>query len=112
MSESFLGEKSKLLREVNCNPFDFVCEDEKRHPEKFVAISGLAKRFQKKATEQINSTRGDIFTQCIAEMYRLMNLEDDFDDYPPPLSLNYLQYPALGFQETTTKHSAMPAVLA
>lgn len=81
-SKAFLAEKQALFREVNYDPFEFVFTDAKRSPEKFKTIAGLAKRFQKKATEQINSTRGDIFTQCITEMYRLMNQVDDFNLFP------------------------------
>ena len=84
--EEFLNEKREMLREVECNPFELVFRDCDLHPEKFQPISELAKRFGRKATDQINSTRGDIFSQCITEMYRLLELDPkDFDPLPPPL---------------------------
>lgn len=85
-SEDWLIEKRSLLQEIGNDPFEFVKEDCKRHPEKFKKISDIAKRFGDKATDQINSTRGDIFTQCITEMYHLLDLEDQaLDPLPPPL---------------------------
>ena len=60
--------------------------DQELHPETFQNIGAISKRFDRKATDQINSTRGDIFTQCITEMYRLLELDEkDFDPLPPPL---------------------------
>lgn len=85
-SEEWLIEKRSLLQEVGNQPFEFVERDRELHPEKLQEISDIAKRFDRKATDQINSTRGDIFTQCITEMYRLLELDEkDFDPLPPPL---------------------------
>lgn len=85
-SEDWLIEKRSLLQEIGNHPFEFVERDRELHPETFQNISAIAKRFDRKATDQINSTRGDIFTQCITEMYRLLEFgEKDFDSLPPPL---------------------------
>lgn len=85
--EDFVAESRLILREVDSDPFRFIDADIERHPERYKTIRDIAKRFQRKATEQINSTRGDIFTQCIIEMYRQVNRGDDFDPYPTsPLS--------------------------
>lgn len=85
-SEDWLIEKRSLLQEIGHQPFEFVERDREIHPETFQNISAIAKRFDRKATEQINSTRGDIFTQCITEMYCLLELDEkDFDPLPPPL---------------------------
>lgn len=85
-SEEWLIEKQSLLQEIGYKPFDFVNRDSELHAEKFRKIREIAKRFDKKATDQINSTRGDIFTQCITEMYRLLELdEQDLDPLPPSL---------------------------
>lgn len=82
-SEEWLFEKRSLLKEIGCQPFKFVFRDRERHSEKFQNITEISKRFDRKATDQINSTRGDIFTQCITEMYRLLEL--DKKDLNPPL---------------------------
>jgi len=83
-SEDWLIEKRSLLQELGTQPFEFVERDRELHPETFQKISDIAKRFDRKATDQINSTRGDIFTQCITEMYRLLELRE-FAPLPPPL---------------------------
>ncbi|MBT9314856.1 hypothetical protein [Leptothoe spongobia] len=84
--EKWLLEKRSLLKEIGCQPFKFVFRDRELHSEKFQSITEIAKRFDRKATDQINSTRGDIFTQCITEMYRLLELDEkDLDSLPPPL---------------------------
>ncbi|NER83684.1 MAG: hypothetical protein F6K42_29885 [Leptolyngbya sp. SIO1D8] len=85
-SEEWLIEKRSLLQKVGNQPFEFVKRDSELHPEKFQNIRKITKRFDRKATDQINSTRGDIFTQCITEMYRLLELdEQEFAPLPPPL---------------------------
>ncbi|MEM9483618.1 MAG: hypothetical protein AAGA83_07985 [Cyanobacteria bacterium P01_F01_bin.116] len=85
-SEEWLREKRSLLEEIGCHPFKFVFRDQELHAEKFRNITEIAKRFNRKATDQINSTRGDIFTQCITEMYRLLELDKkDLDPLLPPL---------------------------
>jgi hypothetical protein len=88
-SEEWMIEKRSLLQEVESQPFEFVFRDRELHADKFQKISGIAKRFDKRATDQINATRGDIFTQCITEMYRLLELDSqDFDPLPPSLLSN------------------------
>ncbi|MDR9403522.1 MAG: hypothetical protein RI580_08785 [Halothece sp. Uz-M2-17] len=67
--------KLDLLKQVESNPFDFVTLDENQNPDKFKGVIKLSKLFRKTATDQINSTRGDIFTQCVLEMYRLLENE-------------------------------------
>ncbi len=64
--------KIRLFTESNGEPFKFIHNDRKQKPEKFKQIANFSKLFTKTATDQINSTRGDIFTQCIWEMYRLL----------------------------------------
>ncbi|MBU7583093.1 MAG: hypothetical protein KAF91_09315 [Nostoc sp. TH1S01] len=70
-SES-IQQKLQIFHESGGNPFKFVKQDEKNNPNKFIVICRISKNFTKTATDQINSTRGDIFTQCIFEMYRLL----------------------------------------
>lgn len=77
-------QKWNLLSQSEGNPFKFIQLDRKHNPDKFKAISAISKNFTKTATEQINSTRGDIFTQCIFEMYRLLENEPS-DSFPEPL---------------------------
>lgn len=85
-SEDWLIEKQSLLQEIGCKPFEFVDRDRKLNTERFRQVYEISKRFDRKATDQINSTRGDIFTQCITEMYRLLELdEQDLDPLPPSL---------------------------
>lgn len=84
-SEQFLEQKKRLLSESENNPFRFIALDREEAPAKFQKITEIAKQFNKKATDQINSTVGAIFTQCVTEMYRLMELENDLDELPPPL---------------------------
>lgn len=68
------------------NPFAFVSLTEQESPETFDRINSLAKTFTKTASDQINSTRGDIFTQCLWEMYRISEMNDDeFDPIPSSL---------------------------
>lgn len=85
-SQEFIQQKLKLIQEVEGNPFKFVQLDEKQNPDIFKNIAAIAKNFDKRATDQINSTRGDIFTQCVTEMYRLLELKPtQFDSLPEPL---------------------------
>jgi len=77
--------KLKLLMESGGDPFKFIQLDEQQNPVKFKNIRTIAKNFNKTATDQINSTRGDIFTQCITAMYRL--LENEKCDPLPQLLL-------------------------
>jgi hypothetical protein len=79
-----IQQKLQLLKESRGEPFEFVKRDEQKNSDKFQVIREIAKNFSKKATDQINSTRGDIFTQCISEMYRLLENEPN-DPLPQAL---------------------------
>jgi hypothetical protein len=86
LSRNSIKQKLEIFKESGDDPFKFVELDEKARPERFSQISAIAKTFSKTATDQINSTRGDIFTQCISEMYRLLEMStEDLDMLPPPL---------------------------
>jgi hypothetical protein len=81
----FIRQRLALRKDAD-NPFTFVERDTNRHPEYFAKIAKIAKSFDKTATDQINSTRGDIFTQCLTEMYRLLEMqESEFEKLPAPL---------------------------
>ncbi|MFM6451769.1 MAG: hypothetical protein ACKPH7_08160 [Planktothrix sp.] len=81
-----LQEKLNQFEESGGNPFRFVELDQQQHPQRFQKIVSLAKNFTDTATDQINSSRGDIFTQCLAEMYRLLEMKpQNFDSLPQPL---------------------------
>ncbi len=85
-SRTSIQQKISIIEDSGNNPFRFVELDEKAFPEKFSSVNILAKIFTKTATDQINSTRGDIFTQCISEMYRLLEMPvADFEALPLPL---------------------------
>ncbi|MEI2582049.1 hypothetical protein [Scytonema sp. PRP1] len=77
-------QKLTLLEQSKGNPFDFISLDQKHKPDKFKKIVEISRSFTKTATDQINSTRGDIFTQCILEMYRLLE-QQQYDSLPEPL---------------------------
>jgi hypothetical protein len=78
--------KLSLIEHSKDNPFEFVKLSEQESPEVFSKINSLVNIFTKTASDQINSTRGDIFTQCVWEMYRIIEMEDkDFDPIPPSL---------------------------
>jgi hypothetical protein len=79
-----IQQKLQIFHESGGTPFEFVKQDEKNNPNKFSVIRIIAKNFTKTATDQINSTRRDIFTQCISEMYRLLENEPN-DPLPQPL---------------------------
>jgi hypothetical protein len=83
-SQESIREKLQLFQVSGDNPFKFVQIDELNNPEQFQHIRKISKNFTKTATDQINSTRGDIFTQCISEMYRLIENKPN-DLLPPPL---------------------------
>ncbi|MBD2773680.1 hypothetical protein [Iningainema tapete] len=83
-SQESIQQKQDLFNESKGDPFEFVQLDEQNNPENFKDIRALAKNFTKMATDQINSTRGDIFTQCITEMYRLLETKPS-DPLPQPL---------------------------
>ncbi len=83
-SQESVKHKISLLAESRGDPFDFLELDRKQDSDKFRKIEAIAKSFSKVATDQINATRGDIFTQCISEMYRLLETET-FDPLPEPL---------------------------
>ena len=73
LSRESVRQKIHLFEKAKSNPFELVKLDKKENPDKFKKIDGIAKNFTKTATDQINSTRGDIFSQCILEMYRLLD---------------------------------------
>ncbi|HEY9801798.1 MAG TPA: hypothetical protein V6D25_15680 [Leptolyngbyaceae cyanobacterium] len=79
-----IQQKLQLMKESGADPFKFVKQDETLNTDKFQEIKRISKNFTKIATDQINSTRGDIFTQCIFEMYRLLENEPN-DPLPQPL---------------------------
>jgi hypothetical protein len=83
-----IQEKNQLLLESGGNPFLFVELDKKKNPEKFRSIESLSSVFSKRATDQINGTRGDIFAQCIVEMYRLFEMTEESFEVIPPSVLN------------------------
>ena len=83
-SQQFVQQKCQLIDQANGELFKFIRLDKEQNPDKFKAIAALSKSFTKTATDQINSTRGDIFTQCIFEMYRLLESEPS-DLLPEPL---------------------------
>lgn len=79
-------QKLELLQKSHGDPIRFVELDKQRHANKFKDIERIAENFDKRATDQINGTRGDIFSQCITEMYRLLEMADDqFDPLPTSL---------------------------
>ncbi len=75
-------QKLTLLEESKGNPFEFVRRDRKQNAEKFQKIVEISKSFDKTATDQINSTRGDIFTKCIVEIYRLLEKQQPYEPLP------------------------------
>ena len=83
-SQKSVQQKISLLAESRGDPFVFLQLNRSQDLEKFRKIEAIAKNFSKVATDQINATRGDIFTQCISEMYRLLETET-FDPLPEPL---------------------------
>jgi hypothetical protein len=94
--QDFIREKLKLIDITGNDPFGFVELDERNNPDRFSKIKAIAKTFTKTATDQINSTRGDIFTQCISEMYRLLEMKaEDLELLPPPLLTERLVLPEL-----------------
>jgi hypothetical protein len=84
-NQESVQQKLTLLEQSKSNPFDFISLDKKEHPDKFKKIFEISRSFSKTATDQINSTRGDIFTQCILEMYRLLEKQQLYDQLPEPL---------------------------
>jgi hypothetical protein len=70
-SQKSLQQKLDLLEQSQGDPFKFIELDQKQN-NNLTLLNHLAKIFTKTATEQINSTRGDIFSQCLLEMYRLL----------------------------------------
>ncbi len=85
-TQASIQQKLQVIKESGSDPFKFIELDEKAQPEKFAPVFTIAKIFTKTATDQINSTRGDIFTQCISEMYRLLEMKiEDLKPLPPPL---------------------------
>ncbi len=91
-SQKSVQQKISLLSKSRGDPFVFLQLDRDQGSEKFRKIEAIAKNFSKTATDQINATRGDIFTQCISEMYRLLEMET-FDPLPEPLLSEQLILP-------------------
>ncbi|MBP5972667.1 hypothetical protein HW132_07960 [Brasilonema sp. CT11] len=67
-NQESVQQKLTLLEQSKSNPFNFISLDKKEDTDKFKKIFEISRSFSKTATDQINSTRGDIFTQCILEM--------------------------------------------
>jgi hypothetical protein len=80
--EGSIEEKQRFLEKSDGNPFEFI--EKQKQTDLLKPIQAIAKSFNKTATEQINSTRGDIFTQCILEMYRLLE-NPKLETIPEPL---------------------------
>jgi len=84
-SQESVHQKLSLLQISNGNPFEFIRLDRKNNSKKFQEVVDIYTRFNERATDQINSTRGDIFTQCILEMYRLLEKQEPYDPKPEAL---------------------------
>lgn len=83
-NQESVEQKIRLLTESKGEPFNFIERDREKNCDKFKDIVKIYKVFTKTATDQINSTRGDIFTQCILEMYRLLE-NPPIDPFPEAL---------------------------
>ncbi len=83
-TQESVQQKIRLFAESDGEPFKFIQCDRQQNPARFKDIVKISKIFTKTATDQINSTRGDIFTQCILEMYRLLE-NPPSDPRPEPL---------------------------
>lgn len=84
LSLESVSHKLSLIEQSQGEPFKFVRLDREQSSDKFKRIVRISRLFTKTATDQINSTRGDIFTQCILEMYRLLENQPN-DPFPEPL---------------------------
>ncbi len=79
-------QKLEIIDQSKDNPFQFIRIDIENNPEKYQSVITVAKKFNRTATDQINSTRGDIFIKCLSEMYRLLEIKpEQFDQLPRPL---------------------------
>jgi len=83
-SQAFIQCKLESFKQSQGNPFKFIKIERKKNQDNFSTIINIANKFNKTATDQINSTRSDIFTQCITEMYRLLENEPN-EPLPQPL---------------------------
>ncbi|TAF85540.1 hypothetical protein [Microcoleus sp. PH2017_39_LGB_O_B] len=83
-TQDSVQQKIRLFAESEGEPFKFIQCDRQQNPARFKDIVNISKSFTKTATDQINATRGDIFTQCILEMYRLLE-NPPSDPFPEPL---------------------------
>ncbi|MEG4085624.1 hypothetical protein [Microcoleus sp. POL10_C6] len=83
-TQESVQQKMRLLAESDGEPFKFIQCDRQQNPARFKNIVNISKSFTKTATDQINATRGDIFTQCILEMYRLLE-NPPSAPFPEPL---------------------------
>ncbi len=81
-----IQQKLDLIERSDSNPLQLVELDSKESHDKFKDVLAIAKNFNKMATDQIAGVKGDIFSKCIMEMYRLLEMtEDQFDPLPTPL---------------------------
>lgn len=83
-SHDLVEQKISLVNQSEGNPFKFVELDQQNNLDKFSKLASIVKKFSKTATDQISSTKGDIFALCILEMYRLME-SNPSESLPPPL---------------------------
>ena len=83
-SQESIQQKCHLLERAKGEPFEFIRLDLEQNPDKFKPIAVFAKIFTKTATEQINSSRGNIFSKVIHEMYRLLESKPS-EPLPKPL---------------------------
>ena len=83
-TQESVQQKIRLFAESDGEPFKFIKCDRQQNPARFKDIVNISKSFTKTATDQITATRGDIFTQCILEMYRLLE-NPPSDPFPEPL---------------------------
>ncbi|TAG93034.1 MAG: hypothetical protein EAZ18_13105 [Oscillatoriales cyanobacterium] len=83
-TQESVQQKIRLFADSEGEPFKFIKCDREQNSAWFKDIVNISKSFTKTATDQINATRGDIFTQCILEMYRLLE-NPPSDPFPEPL---------------------------
>jgi hypothetical protein len=91
-SQGFIQQRLPIYIELGGDPFQFIEQDQQRNPTQFGAIAALAEKFTKTATDQISSTKGDIFSICMLEMYRLIE-NPSLDELPPPLLTEQAIFP-------------------
>lgn len=72
-SEIFVRQRLVALSKNDGDPFASILADKSEHRDLFEPVIGISKRFKKTATDQISATKGDIFSKCLLEMYRLID---------------------------------------